>query len=323
MFIREVTHKNKNNNTMYSTYKIVESYRTQQGPRQRTIINLGTSFSLPTDQWGILSQCIEEIITGQRSFIGYPEEIEYSAQKYARMIIRQQASIIEIKKDSAPDYEPDYQEVDINSVQNENARTVGAEHIVYQTIKELELDKKLIEMGFNKPYLDAAIGVIAARLIDPSSERAAHLWLKEISGIDELMDTDFSDLSQYRVYQVSDNLLKHKEEIEKYLHQKECSLFKLQEKVILYDLTNTFFEGSGKYNQKAHFGRSKEKRTDCPLVTMGLVLDGDGFPKRSKIFNGNVSEPATFKEAIENLSDKRSLTKPIIVMDAGIATEAN
>ncbi len=323
MFIREVSHKNKNNNIAYSTYKIVESYRTEQGPRQRTILNLGTSFNLPTDQWGLLSRCIEEIITGRRSFIGYPEEIESSAQKYARMIIRQQASIVEIKKDSSPDYEPDYQEVDINSVQNENSRTIGAEHVVYQTIKELELDKKLVELGFNKPYLDAAIGVIAAKLIDPSSERAAHLWLKEMSGIDELMDTDFSELSQYRVYQVSDNLLKHKEEIEKYLNQKECNLFKLQEKVILYDLTNTFFEGSGKYNPKAHFGRSKEKRTDCPLVTMGLVLDGEGFPKKSKIFNGNVSEPATFKEAIENLSDKRSLTKPIIVMDAGIATESN
>lgn len=323
MFIREVTHKNKNNNTIYSTYKIVESYRTQRGPRQCTILNLGADFNLPADQWGLLSQCIEEIITGQRSFIGYAEEIESLAKVYARKIIHQQSCVVETKKDSSPDYEPDNMEVDINSVQNEHARGIGAEHVVYQTIKELELDQELVKLGFNKPYLDVALGVIAAKLINPSSERATHTWLKQVSGINELMDTNFSDLSQYRVYQVSDKLLRHKKEIEEYLSQKECDLFNLQEKVILYDLTNTFFEGSGKYNQKAHFGRSKEKRTDCPLVTMGLVLDSDGFPKRSKIFNGNVSEPETLKEAIKNLSNKKSLTKPIIVMDAGIATESN
>jgi transposase len=62
---------------------------------------------------------------------------------------------------------------------------------------------------------------------------------------------------------------------------------------VLYDLTNTYFEGRAAGNAKAQFGRSKEKRSDCPLVTMGLVLDGDGFPVCSRIFDGNVSEPGT------------------------------
>lgn len=323
MFIREVTHKNKNNNIIYSTYKIVESCRTEKGPRQHTILNLGADFNLPKDQWDLLSQRIEEILTCKSEtaikIIPYSDEIETLAKGYAMSIIRRQSCVI----NSSPDYETDYREVDINSVENTNARTVGAEHVVLNTIKELELDKKLSDLGFNKPYLDAAIGVITAKLINPSSERATHVWLKDVSGIDELIDTDFSELSQYRVYQVADKLLNHKEEIEKYLSWKECSLFKLQEKIILYDLTNTFFEGTGEYNPKAQFGRSKEKRTDCPLVTLGLVLDGDGFPKKSKIFNGNISEPKTFKEVVENLSDGKSLIKPTIVMDAGIATEDN
>jgi transposase len=219
---------------------------------------------------------------------------------------------------------PCYETVDINSIENEEARTIGAEHVVYHTIKELELDQKLLAQGLGKSEVETAIGVMAAKLIDPSSERATHLWLKNISGIDELMDTDFDALSQQRVYKVSDMLLKYKQRIEEHLSFKERNLFNLQEKIILYDLTNTFFEGSGKYNSNARFGRSKEKRTDCPLVTLGLVLDSDGFPKRSKVFAGNVSEPKTFKEMIKNLSPcEQPLFKPTIVMDAGIATEDN
>ena len=103
MFIREVTHKNKNNNTMYSTYKIVESYRTERGPRQHTILNLGANFNLPADQWDLLSQSIEEIITGQQTLIGYSEEIESLAKMYAGKIIQQQACVVETKKDSSPD----------------------------------------------------------------------------------------------------------------------------------------------------------------------------------------------------------------------------
>lgn len=105
---------------------------------------------------------------------------------------------------------------------------------------------------------------------------------------------------------------------------KEAELFALGEKIILYDLTNTFFEGSGKYNPKAKYGKSKERRSDCPLVTLGLVLDMHGFPKRSRIFEGNVSEPGTLNSMIQGLSQKgASLFNPTIVMDAGLASEDN
>ena len=324
MFIRKVTHNNKRNRLEYHTFKLVESVRTERGPRQRDILNLGTDFRLPKEQWKDFANCVEKIITGQTSFLGYPEEIEALARNCARKIIRRQSSIIPEKKDSSSDYLPDYQTVDINSMENEQARTIGAEYVVYHTFTELELDRKLAELKFNKPHLEAAIGVIAGRLINPSSERATHIWLKGISGIDELMDTEFNMLSQDRVYKVSDMLLKHKRAIEEHLSWKERNLFNLEERIILYDLTNTFLEGSGKYNRKAHFGRSKEKRTDCPLVTLGLVLDADGFPKRSNVFDGNVSEPKTLETMIRDLTDSNTpLIKPVIVLDAGIATEAN
>jgi transposase len=138
-----------------------------------------------------------------------------------------------------------------------------------------------------------------------------------------LMGTDFSLLPQDRVDRVSDKLLKGRDELEDYLSCKERTLFNLQETIILYDLTNTFLEGTGKLNHKAMFGVSKEKRYDCPLVTLGLVLDGDGFPKRSRVFEGNVSEGKTLEKMLLGLGKEPSLIKPLIIVDAGIATEEN
>jgi len=117
--------------------------------------------------------------------------------------------------------------------------------------------------------------------------------------------------------------MRHKDAIEGHLRQSEGRLFSLKETIILYDLTNTFFEGSGASNPKARYGKSKEKRSDCPLVTLGLVLDMNGFPKHSRIFAGNISEPTTLETMIRGLAVEDSLIKPTIVLDAGVATENN
>jgi len=323
MFIRKVPHKNRKNRKEYYTYKLVESIRTERGPRQRDILNLGVDFNLPKEHWKDLANCIEGIITGQQSLIDYPKAIRTLARRYARRIIREQASVI-IEGEGIP---PDYATIDVNSVENEEARTVGAEYVVYQAIKELELDRKLRELGLNRYQVATSLGIIAGRMIVPGSERATHYWLQNGSAFDELMGVDFSILSLDRVYKVSDLLLKYKDALEEHLRRAEGQLFALEEKIILYDLTNTFLEGSGKYNRKARYGRSKEKRSDCLLVTLGLVLDMQGFPKKSRIFKGNVSEPKTMETMIQGLTGRDipddSLIKPTIVLDAGIASEEN
>jgi len=98
------------------------------------------------------------------------------------------------------------------------------------------------------------------------------------------------------------------------------TLFDLQETVTLYDLSNTSFEGDAKGNGKARRGRSKERRSDCPLVTLGLVLDGSGFVRRSQTFAGNVSEPGTLWSMLAGLGTPAGA---LVVMDAGLATESN
>ena len=317
MFIGRVTHRDKKNDRMYHTFKLLESVRTERGPRQRTVLNLGTDFNLPEEHWKDLANRIEGIVTGQQPLFTCGEEVERLAELYARKVIAYHGRAT-LRRSV-----PDYQRVDIDSLDHEQPRCVGAEHVVYETMKGLGLDGLLTTLGFNKPARDAALGVIAARLVAPSSERATHVWLQTMSAMDELLDADFGTLSQDRVYRVSDMLLRRKEEVEAHLRAKECDLFNLEEKVILYDLTNTFFEGTGRYNGKAHFGLSKEKRSDCLLVTLGLVVDADGFLKRSDVFAGNVSEPGTLAGVISALSSPAPGAKPLIVMDAGLATEDN
>ena len=322
MFIRKVTQKTRKRKKYY-TYKLVESIRTERGPRQRDILNLGVDFNLPREQWKTLANCTEEIITGQKPLIDYPKAIRTLARRYAKKIIRVQGSVVVEGEDTPPDYAT----IDVNSVDNEETRTVGAEYVVYETIKELEIDRKLRVLGLNRHQLAAVLGVIAGRMIVPGSERSTHYWLQNVSALDELMGVDFSNLSLDRVYKVSDRLLKHKDALEEHLRWSEGQLFALEEKIILYDLTNTFLEGSGKYNRKARYARSKDKRNDCLLVTLGLVLDMHGFPKKSRIFEGNVSEPKTMETMINGLAggdiSEASFIKPTIVLDAGIASEEN
>jgi len=288
------------------------------------VLNLGVRFDLPRQQWKELANCIEDTLTGQRPLFDYPKKISTLARKYAREITRQQAQAI----GEAEDVPSDYQVVDVNSVDNEDIRSVGAEHVVYETMRQLGLDQKLRSFGLTRMQLALTMGVIAGRMIAPRSERATHQWLLNRSGLDELMGVDLSNVSLDSVYKASDILLKNQDALEEHLRRTEGQLFALDEKIILYDLTNTFIEGTGKYNPKARYGgKSKEKRSDCPLVTLGLVLDVQGFPKKSRIYEGNVSEPKTLEAMIDGLSiedrGEGSLFKPTIILDAGIATEDN
>lgn len=138
------------------------------------------------------------------------------------------------------------------------------------------------------------IGNIIGRMVSPGSEHHTLGWLQTHSALGELLEHDFETTRLTLLYTITDKLLAHQDEIEPFLYQRECSLFDLKQTIVLYDLTNTFFEGSAKLNPKAQFGRSKEKRSDCPVVTM--MMDGDWFTMSSKIFEGNISEASTLEQ---------------------------
>jgi len=316
MYIRRTTIKSRKDGKQYFAYRFVESKRIGKKVRQNTVLNIGANFSLLRDQWPILCSRIKDIIGGQKNFFEVSEKIEQLAQDYAARIIQTRT---EIKKES----KTDFHEVDINSLESQRPRSVSCEHAALETFRFLGLDKKLKELKFTAPQIAAAMGTIIGRMCQPGSELSTHHWLQNKTGLGELIDHDFNKTSLYRMYQVSDMLLKYKKPLEDFLFTREQSLFELGETITLYDLTNTYFEGSSLYNELAAYGHSKEKRTDCPLVTLGLVLDGSGFPKHSKIFKGNVNEASTMAGMIQGLQDDTLLEKPTIVMDAGIATQDN
>jgi len=332
MYIRRTTINRHKDGKPYYTYRLVESVRTSKGVRQHTLLNLGSNFTCPRESWPDLSNRIEEIISGQQLLFPPASDLEDAAQRYAALIIQARNRSDGIDGDSTSS--SDYRNVDINTLEFMRPRSIGAEHVAYEALRQLQLDKKLQELGLNKHQLYTAIGSVIGRMIVPGSELATHYWLQHHTGLGELLGYDYESTKLTRMYQASDILLKHKEALERHLYERQRSIFQFEETITLYDLTNTYFEGSGKYNTLAAYGHSKEKRTDCPLVTLGLVLDSSGFLIRSKVFSGNASEPQTLAEMIKGLngSPQTESTKqqpvfnqgrPTIVMDAGIATEDN
>jgi transposase len=314
MFIRCTTIKTDPSGKTYQSFRLVETERVNGKVKQRTLINLGRFFDVPQAQWQSLSSRIDQLLTGQNSLlcIDLDSDLEAMAQRYSAQIIASRSTIA--------DKDTQYEAVDIASVALVRPRRIGIEHLALQAVNQLTLDDKLKALGFNQHHVAAALGNIIGRMAAPASELATHGWLQATSGLGELIDYDFEKMSLDRLYQVSDQLWKHKEAIEAHLYQQERDLFGFDETITLYDLTNTFFEGEAKANPQAKRGRSKEKRSDCPLVTLGLVLDGSGFPRKSQIFPGNASEPKTLETMLQGLSGQPGST---VILDAGIASEEN
>lgn len=325
MFItKTTTQQYKQNGNVYKTYRLLKTYRNSAGvAKKETLLNLGSDFNVPEDQWRLLCDRIEQLQYSSDVLfeLELPTELEQEAQRITK-ILNKRGSVQAIAKTvPIPQevIEKDYQTVDINSAIDSDVRHIGNEHLIYETTCKLGLPNILNSLGFNKKQINIALASIISRLIIPGSELNTHRYLTQDSALDEIMNTEFSNLDLNQLYRISDQLLKHKDEIESNLYLREKELFSLQEAITLFDITNTYFEGHPKHTS-VHKGRSKEKRSDCELISLGLLLDGSGFPKKSKILAGNISEPSTLKEMLNNLDSSNNTT---IIMDAGIATIDN
>jgi hypothetical protein len=320
LYIRRTTLKSRASGEPYYTYRLVESLRSAAGVRQRTLLNLGRHFDVPREHWGPLALRIEHLLGAQGEILGVelPIELEACAQRYAAQLLHARAGTPEGSVRT-----PDYHSVDVDTLEVLRPRRVGVEHVAWSILRPLELDRTLEAVGLNRKQVNLAIGTIVARRVMPGSELASYAWLCQRSGLGELLETDFERYSLMSLYRIADQLLAHKGALEDAVYTQERSLFDFTETITLYDLTNTYFEGLAQGNAKAARGHSKEKRSDCPLVTLALVLDGSGFPQRSEIFEGNVSEPKTLAPMLEQLSPEGGGPAATVVLDAGIACEEN
>lgn len=322
MFIRAIAKKNPGYKKTFTYHRLMESIRTPKGPRQRILLNLG-HLDLPPEDWKTLANRIEEIVSNQVSFFPPPPHIESLAEYYAQLLRQKEMRAIPTEE------EAEWERVNLGSLSQGEFRTIGGEAVAYDAFKSLGLPEILTGLGLSEDHVHQAALLIIGRLLHPSSERETAIWAKEISALGELLGADFRHLSNNALYRLSDELVRHREEIENRLAERERESFGLGEKIILYDLTNTYLEGSAHESSKAKRGHSKEKRDDRPLLTLALVLDEDGFPKKSKVLPGNASEPGSLKGFLEDYKSDMAMRQPLfkelptVVIDAGVGTQDN
>ena len=272
----------------YFTFRLVRSQRVGDKVRQRTLLNLGSQFPIQRDHWRSLTQRIQQILDPQPELlpIQCPPAVEAEAQRISARLLAEGVSLADPAPDTAPlqpsGRQPDLQCVDVNSLQLARPRCVGVEHVALWAAEQLGLPSLLQQLGLSGPQRQAALGLLVGRMAAPASELATWSWLRQRSGLGELLGCDFESMGLSALYRAGDRLLQHRKALESNLFQRATGLFGQSPTVTLVDLTNTYFEGQAKGQPQARRGRSKEKRSDCPLLTLGLVLDASGFVRRSK-----------------------------------------
>lgn len=300
-------------------YRLVESYRNVLDEvRQRTVLAVGFMDEFTGDQIDMIQTGINNRILGQKSLFEDTQVTAFVEQLYQRMIKEKKIDI------SPSNSEKDIDTVDLNTLKNKDVREVGAEWLSLQAVRQLGIDRYLALTGWTDEDISLALSHIISRAVYPASELKTVRFMKENSSICELTGFDIDKLTKDRLYRISQKLFEEKPGLEKYLSKRSNDLFDLQDQIILYDLTNSYFEGEKRGSNLARYGRSKEKRSDCPLVVLALVVNVEGFIKYSSIFQGNMSDNKSLCDIIDQLRISTSDSKrAIVVIDAGIATEDN
>jgi len=354
MFVRRTQTRSRLSGEPYFTHRLVRTERVDGRVKQVTLLNLGRHFELPSEHWPLFCTRLSEVLSPQPAVLAtsVPDVVEQTVRRYATQLQpRATAGVGRVERGRKPlpraetGPTPISGELDLvmptetaeaalpaapaeamsdlvhaDTLELLDARSVGVEALALHAIDRLGIADHLRAAGFNRNSLAAALGQIVARMAKPASERATHAWLQRHSALGELWGFDFERLSLARLYRVADAMWRQHEALETALHRRLCETFGLQDTIALYDLTNTYFEGLAQSNPLARRGRSKEKRTDAPLVTLGLVLDGAGFVRRSEVFAGNVSEQTTLPSMLKGLNAPKGA---LVVLDRGIVSEAN
>lgn len=331
MFIKTIVKTDKKTGKQYNYYRLCESYRIGNKVRHRSVVSMGKLEGVVSkEDKKILADTIEAIVRGENrlSFFDIKPEIANYAKIFSDKILSEKLLDVNPKpiETNGSNNETDYQEVDLNSLKHDEVREIGAEWLCSQAIGQLGLKGFLTDnCRFSETSADFAMMHIVSRAVYPASEHKTAQWIKENSAVSSLYNIPLDKVNRFKLYAASNNLYKQKAVIERKLSTKTNELFDLKDKIVFYDLTNTYFEGRKARSKIAKFGKSKEKRSDAKIVAMAAVINAEGFLKYSKIYQGNISDSKTLEKTISELSAHTSSTgrKPVVVMDAGIITEEN
>ena len=165
--------------------------------------------------------------------------------------------------------------------------------------------------------------LVAARLCEPSSElHIAEDWYRR-TALADLLQLDDLQVNKDRLYRGLDELLEHKDALEAHLSKRYGELFAVENEVLLYDVTSTYFEGQANGNELAKRGYSRDHRPDCKQVCIALVVSFDGFPLGYEVFAGNTHDSTTLQQIVETMERRHGVVGRVWIADRGMASAKN
>jgi transposase len=304
MFIRQCIRRIGGKRQAY--WALVESYRTARGPRQRIVAWLGK-----LDEAGRLG--VQQAAEGLDAA---------TASKADPTGHRQKALFEEDTHGPAPRWV----EVNAAGVRVENCRQFGGPWLALQLIRRLQLDeflKRAMPPGEEHvAWSVSALILVIARLLEPASELyTAEQWYPK-TALAELLGVPVERVDDNRLYRALDELLPLKEQLQVYLKERLGSLFTLEYDLLLYDMTSTFFEGKANFPM-AQRGYSRDQRSDCKQVCIGLIVSRCGMPLGYEVFAGNTADKSTVEKIVELMEKRYGKSNRIWVMDRGMVSEEN
>ena len=332
MYFKVSYRKNPETGNSEGYYRLVESYRnTDDRVCHRTLLNVGfLGKAVDVDQLNqirrILAKRYQDLVGGDELFEikqdNHPIVNQLVEELWNRLVSENRIDTGQKQKK-----EPTVRQRNLvfeESIRHPDVREIGTEWLCYQALSQLQLPDYLSNIGFSEEETRLAITQIIARAAFPASELETARWITENSAVCDITHYPVDKITKDKLYKSALKLVKNKENIENFLSLKTNQLFDIEDKIYIYDLTNTYFEGRKVQSKIAKFGRSKEKRSDCKIVVLALVINPEGFIKYSGIFEGNLQDSQSLEKIVTNLRANTSTEKrATVVIDAGIATEEN
>ena len=313
--------------------QLLEAFRDATGRAcNRVVVSLGRG-TLAEAQWATVAKAVEARLYGQWELWPLAGEAAAWCDRIVKRVERQARwTPLAERRQPLPAATGDPSElvdgVLIDRLEHQHETTLGPELVGWHAWRTLQLDGLLDRLGFNAAQRVAAAVAVLNRLVEPVSEHGLLNWLPTSSLADLLGEEVYG--SDERYYRVGDQLLAAQTAIEAQLQAAVQTHFGLSRTLVLYDLTNTHFEGVCAANPKAQRGANKQKRLDCPQVVVGVCFDECGFVLCHQTFPGNTREACTLATMLGALEKRvgtagrlAAMVKPLVIMDAGLATAAN
>lgn len=217
-----------------------------------------------------------------------------------------------------------YEQIDTSDVSIEDSRTFGGEHLCSQVMEKLQLGEFLQGAEFTGKEINLAMISIIGRALFACSEYKTSQYLRDNSELQRMHNQEQTTVCHRTLYKIADKIYDHKPAIDKFLYSRVTDMFKLKDSLVIYDLSNTYFEGRKQGSKLADFGKNKEKRNDCKQVVFTGIINAHGFIRYSRIYPGNTADVNTLKDMVTDLKQHSGIIKDkVVVMDAGFASEEN